>query len=233
MKKFNHILILSLILALCLTAAACGTGNADQSDEVLTDPPSVSQTDEVTSGSEDITEPVSEAEQTEQSVGSLSFALSADGKSYSVTGIGTYENTDIIIPGEHEGLPVKEIATKAFAGNSTLTSVSIPESVTNIGGSAFESCSSLKELKVAGADTVISDGAFVYCASLEKITLSGKIKQIATYTFHGCKALKDITYSGTKDEWAAVIKDVYWDSETGKYTVHCSDGDIEKVEVEV
>ena len=46
----------------------------------------------------------------------LAYTLSADGLSYSVTGIGTCTDKDIVIPVAYEGLPVTKIGKSAFQG---------------------------------------------------------------------------------------------------------------------
>ena len=73
----------------------------------------------------------------------LEYELSQDETSYIVTGIGKCKDSNIIIPSEYHGLPVKSIKYDAFRGCSNLTSITIPNSVTSIGDSAFRSCSSL------------------------------------------------------------------------------------------
>ena len=73
----------------------------------------------------------------------LEFTLSDDGTYYSVTGIGTCKDTDIIIPGTHLGKPVKAIGVGAFVDNTNITSVKIPDSVTSIGLLAFGKCTAL------------------------------------------------------------------------------------------
>ena len=44
----------------------------------------------------------------------------------------------------------------------------------------------------------------------------------------GCTGLTDIYYEGTMDEWRAISKAFFWDSETPDYMVHCSDGELQK-----
>lgn len=56
---------------------------------------------------------------------------------------------------------------EAFSGCSSLTSISIPESVTSIGGYAFNGCSSLTSIKIPESVSSIGDSAFANCDALE------------------------------------------------------------------
>ena len=80
----------------------------------------------------------------------LSYSLNSDGESYSVTGIGTCTDTDIVIPSTYEEKPVTAISNSAFYGCSLLTSVIIPDSVTSIGLSAFYNCTALETVYYKG-----------------------------------------------------------------------------------
>ena len=97
----------------------------------------------------------------------LEFTKIEGKKEYAVTGLGSCTDTDIIIPAEHEGLPVTSIGSDAFAYCYSLTSVVIPDSVTSIGNFAFYYCSSLTSVEIPDSVTSIGDYAFSACNSLQ------------------------------------------------------------------
>ncbi|MFR0949994.1 MAG: leucine-rich repeat domain-containing protein [Ruminococcus callidus] len=57
------------------------------------------------------------------------------------------DETDIVLPDTIDGLPVTTIQEGAFF-SSQLTSIYIPESVTQIGGIAFQACADLQRIEV-------------------------------------------------------------------------------------
>ena len=97
---------------------------------------------------------------------SLLYEFDDSSKTFTVTGIGTYTDAHVVIPDTHNGYPVVAIGERAFAGCSSLTSVTIPDSVTTIGNSVFSYCSSLTSVTIPDSVTAIGDDAFSYCSSL-------------------------------------------------------------------
>ena len=63
------------------------------------------------------------------------------------------------------------ISTSAFRGCSSLTSVTIPDSVTSIGNSTFRDCSSLTNITIPNSIPSIGIAAFNNCSSLTNITI--------------------------------------------------------------
>ncbi len=123
----------------------------------------------------------------------LEFKLNADEKSYSVSGIGTCTDTAVVIPAEHDGLPVTEIGWKAFYDCETLRSVTIPDSVTRIGDWAFSNCSSLTNITIPSSVTSIGDFAFHVCETLRSVTIPSSVTSIGYSAFDGCSSLTNIT----------------------------------------
>src|SRR6185436_9178727 len=58
---------------------------------------------------------------------------------------------DLTIPSTINGLPVNGIFSSAFLGKSSLTSVTIPDSVISIGDRAFSYCTSLTNVAIGNS----------------------------------------------------------------------------------
>ncbi|MDE5798266.1 MAG: leucine-rich repeat domain-containing protein [Treponemataceae bacterium] len=151
-----------------------------------------------------------------------------------------------------------KISDDAFWGCTSLASVTIPESVTEIGGGSFrgsglKTVTIPKGVKVIG-DTLWGDGTFKNCTSLESVTLSRGVAVIGEHVFYGCTSLKSVSiprsvtviyglafsncdnltvqYDGTKVQWEAVKKGAGKSDSIGSFAVRCSDGEFSKQEWE-
>src|SRR5256885_11404979 len=89
---------------------------------------------------------------------------------------------DVTIPGTINGLPVVSVGDVAFYGYNSLSSVTIPNSVTSIGDSAFANCSDLSEVTMSTNVTSIADWAFNSCYSLTSITFPNSVTNIGNYS---------------------------------------------------
>lgn len=123
----------------------------------------------------------------------LSYILNDDGQGYSVTGIGTCTDTDLIIPSEYNGLPVTSIGYNAFFYCSTLNSVVIPDSVTSIDALAFSHCQNLSSVVIGNSVATIGDSAFNACIILESVVIPDSVKSIGEKAFRNCESLKYVT----------------------------------------
>jgi hypothetical protein len=119
------------------------------------------------------------------------FNYTTNNGTITITG---YTGTDanVVIPSTIDGLPVTSIGTNAFYAGS-LTSVTIPDSVTSIGVSAFDSCINLTNVTRPNNVTNIGDYAFQYCTSLTSVTIPNSLTSIGYATFSGCQSLTNIT----------------------------------------
>ena len=112
-------------------------------------------------------------EESLQATEGLVFTLSQDGTEYFVTDY-TGTAAEVYVPATHEGLPVTTIRHygdgDAFAYCKQLTSVTLPDSITSIGGGAFLACSQLTSVTLPESVVRIEDGAFSGCTELTSVT---------------------------------------------------------------
>ena len=95
--------------------------------------------------------------------------------------------TSVTIPNS-----VKIIGDGAFRDCSSLTSVTIPNSVTSIGWNAFKGCSSLTSVTIPNSVTSIGWNAFYGCSSLKSVTIPDGVTHIGEYAFAGCDSLTSV-----------------------------------------
>jgi hypothetical protein len=116
-----------------------------------------------------------------------------DNGDYNVIGI------DSIIKTPPSGNIKKRMGRKmdniAIKEKSSITSITIPTSVTSIGENAFEGCSKLISLSFSSTSKVKSIGAraFLNCTSLQKLIIPDSVVTIGVSVFEGCSLLGDVT----------------------------------------
>ena len=120
------------------------------------------------------------------------FQFTTNSNSITITGY-TGTVAEVTIPGTIHGFPVKRIGNSAFNWNSTLTSVSIPSSVTNIDDSAFTACLNLTSVTMVEGLQAIGVSAFDSCNDLTNITIPSSVRRIKTGAFKSCSSLSSVT----------------------------------------
>ena len=123
----------------------------------------------------------------------LEYSLNSDETGYTVTGIGSCTDTEIVIPSKHNAKPVTSIGNYAFAGCAGLSSITIPDSVTNIGDNAFRGCTGLTSVTIPDSVTIIGAGAFYNCTGLITVTIPDSVTSIGYSAFEKCSGLTSIT----------------------------------------
>ena len=94
-----------------------------------------------------------------------------------------------------------------FKGHSEIVSVSIPDTVTNIGGFVFDGCINLKEIKLPPKLINLWQYAFTRCG-IESITIPGSVPSIVPFTFNQCMNLREVYLNeGTTNICAWAFKD--------------------------
>lgn len=138
--------------------------------------------------------------------GDLCYNINSDGSTVTVTGenaSGGYENLseDVVIPKNvsYNGVTytVTAIGEDAFVGSeygtSTLTSISIPSTVTSIGDYAFMYCTNLTSIEIPEAVTNIGKYAFRQCSKITSINIPHNVTTIGRRAFDGCSSITTIT----------------------------------------
>lgn len=87
---------------------------------------------------------------------------------------------------------VKVIGNNALGCCESLTSINIPNSVTNIGDEAFYACRSLTNINIPNGVTYIGYNAFSDCRSLTNINIPNGVTNIGDYAFYDCESLTNM-----------------------------------------
>lgn len=85
------------------------------------------------------------------------------------------------------------ISDSAFRSCSSLTNITIPNSVTSIGEQAFRSCISLASITIGNSVTSIGNAAFYNCSSLTSISIPNSVTSIGGSMFYNCSSLTSVT----------------------------------------
>ena len=101
-----------------------------------------------------------------------------------------------------KGNGLKVIGVAAFGAITSLTSISLPDSVVSIGRSAFEDC-----------------------VSLTSIDIPASVQTMDREVFLGCSGLTSVTFSGKDKATVQGMSNYRWDLPSG-CVLHCTDGDI-------
>jgi hypothetical protein len=157
----------------------------------------------------------------------LIFNYNSSNNTYTIGAGSSYVGSLNIPPtfGEIDS-PVVGIANNAFNGSTTLTSVTIPSSITSIGNSAFANCTNLVSVDASNSNVTFMGGqSFINCANLvtasfpafatsppyvlwegqnfkncpklTTVNISNGITAINYETFAGCTLLNNVTIPET------------------------------------
>ena len=80
----------------------------------------------------------------------------------------------------------------AFDGCSGLTSITMPNSVTNILDFAFSGCSNLTSVMIPDEVTSIGEYAFSGCSELKEVRIPPSVKSIKYYAFRACDKIENV-----------------------------------------
>ncbi len=181
-RKLFRLLILVICFAVCFSVCGCG----EESDSTDT-----SEADATNSSNGNGTDTVNGTAEVDTG---LEFSLSSDETCYTVVGIGTYSDKDLIIPETHNEKPVTKVGEYSFCGEP-ITSVTIPSTVHSIGESAFSGCKELVEVSIADGVKSIGNKAFDNCINLKCVDMGENVAELGHSIFNRCVSLCDISLS--------------------------------------
>lgn len=129
--------------------------------------------------------------------------LTLDGGS-TINIVGNGEITQLMIAPYSETIisaQITEFCTsiggRAFQECTSLTSVTIPNSVTTIDDYAFYQCTHLTSVTIPNSVTSIGNYAFNQCVDIESCTIGSGITSIGGHALNECYALSNITIMAT------------------------------------
>ncbi|NQW99272.1 leucine-rich repeat domain-containing protein [bacterium] len=133
------------------------------------------------------------------------FTYSDDGEVITITDFNDFATGSVVIPETIVGKPVTGIATWAFGGCNSVTAISIPASMENIGINAFGYCTGLNSLSVATSNpNYCSENGVLFnkvqstlirvpCAKSGSYAIPGTVTRIEAGAFRFCVGLASVT----------------------------------------
>ncbi len=98
------------------------------------------------------------------------------------------DEADVVIPDNRN---VTVLFDNLFAGHKEITSVHIPDTVTDLGEFLFDGCENLRHIDLPSGLTSL--WGYTFCRSgLEEIVLPDKLRSLPPFAFKDCKNLKRV-----------------------------------------
>lgn len=114
------------------------------------------------------------------------------GHVFRVTEIGGAAFCDMKVKSVTLPMGLKSISVNAFM-NSTISEISIPATVTNIGKGAFSNILALKTISVPNSVKTIGHSCFAACTGLTEAKLPARLEKLENSMFRGCRSLTKVT----------------------------------------
>ena len=106
-------------------------------------------------------------------------------------------DTEVTVPSEVFGYPVKKISNSAFAERGFLEVVTISEGIELIGQATFQRCYALHTVNIPHSVRTIGRNAFSFCTSLANISIPSGVVEMGDYVFSGCTKLTNVSLPNT------------------------------------
>jgi len=136
------------------------------------------------------------------------FTFITNNGAITITGYQMRSVGAVVIPSTTNGYPVTSIGNDAFFNGqgiySKLTSVTIPNSVTNVGDGAFAECGGLTNITIGTNVINIGTDAFQACNGLTNIAIPASVISIGNEAFADCGHLTAITIDTNNPTYSSV-----------------------------
>jgi len=119
-------------------------------------------------------------------------------------------DAEVAIPAELAGLRVVKIGYMADADCDFVTSVIIPDGVTEIGSDAFFDCTGLASVHIPGSVTKISAGAFEGCTGLTSVLIPDSVTVVEGDAFADCENLREECREGIRRRFGDRVFLPWW-----------------------
>ena len=83
----------------------------------------------------------------------------------------------------------KAIRNNSYSGNTEIKSVTVADSVMEIGIGAFSNCKNLETVRLNKGLTRLKKEVFSGCERLKEINIPDTLQSIGEWAFRGCKSL--------------------------------------------
>ena len=133
----------------------------------------------------------------------VSMAETNDSYSYSIWNgsitINKYigPGGNVTIPDKISDIPVTRIGPGFCFKNTNITSVTLPDNVTEVREQAFAGCTSLTNIFFGHSAPALGNGIFAGCSRLTSVSIPNGITSLGYGTFTNCASLTNITLPNT------------------------------------
>ena len=144
-----------------------------------------------------------------QTIGDYTWVFSVSGSTATITNVTPAVSGDVVVPGTLTagGNSYNVVNPGSFQGNTAITGITLPPSITTVGRDAFYRCSNLKKVYIAdlaawcgisfadGWANPLYYGADLYLngEKVENLVIPPGVTNIAAYAFYLCASITNVT----------------------------------------
>lgn len=149
-----------------------------------------------------------------------------------IFGATDYSNNSSSVPYSLKNVVItggSKIIDHAFQNCIGIESISLPDSLAEVGSNAFSGCYNLKKLTFGANSQFVQfySNTFNQCSNLTEITIPSSVIRMYYGIFYDSQ-ISDVYFTGTVAVWQSRFSNNGWDNGLDDYTVHCTDGTISK-----